>query len=117
MNWYRAVVLALVVLAAGACGSGSSATAPAPVRTHGVLVRVGGPPPGAPVALAGVEIHFQSATQSAGVRTDRHGRFAFAIAPGTYTVRIGRGGFSPVTVPRVVHVPHTGPLRLVENIR
>ena len=51
------------------------------------------------------------------MRTDRRGRFAFDVVPGTYTVAVGDGGFAPVTVPRVVHVPHTGRLRLVVNIR
>jgi hypothetical protein len=67
--------------------------------------------------MGGVEIRFVSATGSARARTDRHGRFAFDVSPGTYTVRVRTGGVVPVTVPHLVHVPHSGRLRLVVNIR
>jgi hypothetical protein len=113
MNWLRAAVV-LVAIPAAACGGGST---PHTVRTHGTLVRVGGPAPGGPVAMPGVRLHVQGEGGSADVRTDRHGRFAFDVVPGTYTVSITTGGLAPVTVPHVVHVPHTGRLRLVVNIK
>ncbi len=113
MIWYRATALLVALLVAG-CGNGSAAQT---VHTRGTLVRVGGPPPGGPVAMPGVRVHLQGDGGSADVRTDRHGRFAVDVAPGTYTVSITIGGVSPVTVPHVVHVPHTGRLRLVVNIR
>jgi hypothetical protein len=113
MNWSRATAL-LAALVVSGCGSGSAAH---PIRTHGTLVRVGGPAPGGPVAMAGVRVHLQGNGGSADVRTDRRGRFAFDVAPGTYTVSIRRGRVHVLTVPHIVRVPHAGPLRLVVNIR
>jgi hypothetical protein len=87
-----------------------------------MLVRVGGPPPGAPVALKGVVVRFRGAGRSAVVHTDRHGRFALDVEPGTYRVTITRGGPQTDTgsiqpFPRVIRVPHSGRVRLVVNIR
>ncbi len=113
MIWYRTTALLAALLVAG-CGNGSAVHT---VRTHGTLVRVGGPAPGAPVPIRGAHVHLEGAAGSADVRTDRHGRFAVDVAPGTYTVTITTGGVSPVTVPHIVHVPHAGRLRLVVNIR
>jgi hypothetical protein len=81
-----------------------------------MLVQVGGPAPGAPVALPGVRIEFRGNGAAAHVRTDGHGRFTVDLAAGTYTVHIGPHGI-PMAVPRIVHIPHAGSLRLVENIR
>jgi hypothetical protein len=113
MIWYRTTALLVALVVAG-CGNGSAVH---PVRTHGTLVRVGGPAPGAPVAMPGVRVHFQGDGASADARTDRHGRFSVDVAPGTYTVSITTGGVSPLTVPHIVRVPHTGRLRLVVNIK
>jgi hypothetical protein len=118
MIWYRPAVVLVALLVSG-CGSGSAAHT---VHVHGTLVRVGGPAPGAPVALGGVDVRFRDAGESAAVHTDRHGRFAFDVRPGTYRVTITAGGPQangrPIQpVPRVVHVPHTGRLRLVINIK
>ncbi|HEY3764562.1 MAG TPA: hypothetical protein VGL44_05350 [Gaiellales bacterium] len=112
----------IVALLVAGCGGGSSATTGQLVRTHGLLVRVGGPAPGAPVALHGVDVHFQGSGGAADVRTDRHGRFAFDVAPGRYRVTITTGGpqadgQSIHPVPQVIHVPHAGFLQLVVNIR
>jgi hypothetical protein len=87
-----------------------------------VLVRVGGPPPGAPVALNGAVVRFRHAGRSAVVHTDQRGRFSFDAEPGTYRVTIARGGpqmrgGSIQPFPRVIHVPHSGRVRLVVNIR
>ena len=115
MNWSRAVVL-LAVLLVSACGSGSTASS-RPVHTHGTLVRIGGPAAGGPVAMPAVRLEIEGDGESADVRTDRQGRFAFDVAPGTYTVSIRTGGLPPVTVPHVIHVPHAGRLRLVVSIK
>jgi hypothetical protein len=113
MNWFRVTAVFLAPLVCG-CGAGSGSHL---VRTHGTLVRVGGPAPGRPVAMAGVRVRLQGDGESADVRTDRHGRFAFDVAPGTYTVSIRPGGMHVLTVPHIVDVPHAGRLRLVVNIR
>ncbi|HXD70968.1 MAG TPA: carboxypeptidase-like regulatory domain-containing protein [Gaiellales bacterium] len=121
MKWSPATTVLAMLLAAG-CSGGSTPSTAGLVSTDGVLVRVGGPPPGAPVALTGVVVRFRGAGRSALVRTDRHGRFSFDGEPGTYRVTITRGG--PQTdsgsiqpFPRVIHVPHTGRVRLVVNIK
>jgi hypothetical protein len=121
MNWSPAALLVVALVAVG-CGGGSTPSTARPVRTDGVLVRVGGPPPGAPVALEGVVVRFRGAGRSAVVHTDRSGRFSFDVEPGTYRVTITRGG--PQTdggsiqpFPRVIHVPHAGRVRLVVSIR
>jgi hypothetical protein len=113
MIWYRATALLVALLVAG-CGTGSAAHT---VRTHGTLVQVGGPAPGAPVGIAGAQLTFQGNGASAAVRTDGHGRFTVDVAAGTYTVAVRSHGAAPVTVPHIVHIPHTGSLRLVVNIR
>jgi hypothetical protein len=112
MIWLRTTALLAALVVAG-CGSGSAAHT---VRTHGTLVRVGGPAPGPPVALPGVRVEFHGNGASAEVRTDGHGRFTVDLEAGTYTVRIGPHGI-PMAVPRIVRIPHAGSLRLVENIR
>ena len=118
VNWVRATVL-VGVFALSGCGGGS---APHLVRTHGTLVRVGGPAPGAPVALHGVRLHLEGGNGAADVRTDGHGRFVADLAPGTYTVTVTGGGpqadGQPIQpVPHVIHIPRSGRLRLVVNIR
>ena len=118
MNWYRPTSLVVALLVSG-CGTGSAAN---PVLTHGTLVRVGGPAPGAPVPIAGAAVHLQDAAGSADVRTDRRGRFVLDVGAGTYHVTITAGGSqadsSPIQpVPQVIHVPPAGSLRLVVNIR
>ena len=114
-----AVVVALLV---AGCGGGSTPPTAGLVHTDGVLVRVGGPPPGAPMALGDVVVRFRGADRSAVAETDRHGRFSVDVEPGTYRVTITRGGpqmgTGPIQpFPRVIHVPHGGRLRLVVNIR
>ena len=121
MNWSLAAAVLAVPLVSG-CGGGSTPSTAGLVRTDGVLVRVGGPPPGAPVALKGVAVRFRGAGRPAVVHTDRHGRFSFDVEPGTYRVTITRGGpqmdsGSIQPSPRVIHVPHSGQVRLVVNIR
>jgi hypothetical protein len=121
MNWSPAAAVLVALLVSG-CGGGSTPSTAGLVRTDGVLVRVGGPPPGAPVALEGVVVRFRGAGRSAVVHTDRHGRFSFAVEPGTYRVTITRGGpqmdsGSIQPFPRVIHVPQSGRVRLVVNIR
>ena len=113
MNWFRASVLLTALLASG-CGSGSAAHL---VRTRGTLDRVGGPAPGAPLGMNGIRVRFRGAGESVTIRTDRRGRFVFDAVPGTYTVSIRTGGLPPVPVPRVIHVPHAGPLRLIVSIK
>jgi hypothetical protein len=118
MIWYRTTALMVALVVAG-CGNSSATHA---VRTHGTLMRVGGPAPGAPVAVTGVHLRFHGSGGSADVRTDRHGRFGVDIAPGTYRVTITRGGpqadGQPIPpVPHVVRIPHAGSVRLVVNIR
>lgn len=107
----------MVALLVSGCGSGSGAATGNLVRTHGLLVRVGGPAPGGPVAMPGVRLHLLGGGGSADVRTDGHGRFAVDLAPGTYTVSLRTSGVPAVTVPHVVVVPHAGRLRLVVNVK
>ncbi|HEY2869982.1 MAG TPA: hypothetical protein VGJ11_10740, partial [Gaiellales bacterium] len=109
----------LVALLLSGCGGGSASTPTTAnlVRTHGVLVRVGGPAPGGPLAMQGVRLRFQGSAGSADVRTDRQGRFGFGLAPGTYTVHVLSGGLPPLTIPHTVHVPHASRLRLVVSIK
>jgi hypothetical protein len=121
MNRFRATALVVVLLASGCAGWSSSTTA-RPVHTHGVLVRVGGPAPGAPVALSGVRLHFAGKGGSADVRTDHHGGFSVDLAPGTYRVTVTSGGpqsgnHSIQPFPKIIQVPHSGRLRLVVSIR
>ncbi|HKV67627.1 MAG TPA: hypothetical protein VJN72_06020, partial [Gaiellales bacterium] len=109
--------LLLVALIAVGCGGGSTPLTAGLVRTDGILLRVGGPAPGDPVAMPGVRLHFQGGAGSADVRTDRHGRFGFRLAPGTYTVHVLSGGLPPTTAPHTIHLPHAGRLRLVVSIK
>src|SRR5262245_13382512 len=107
MKWSPAAAV-LAVLVVSGCGGGSTASTAGLVRTHGMLVRVGGPAPGGPVAMPGIRLRFQAPGASADVRTDRHGRFAFDVAPGTYTVSVLGSGLAPITVPHTIRVPHSG---------
>jgi hypothetical protein len=121
MERFRATALLAVLLASG-CAGWSSSSAGQLVRTDGVLVRVGGPAPGAPVALPGVRLHFEGNGGFADVRTGQGGRFAVDLAPGTYRVSITGGGPEAngrplAPAPHVVHIPHAGRLRLVVSIR
>jgi hypothetical protein len=120
VKWSCAAALLAALLVPG-CGGGAAPPGAGLVRTHGVLVRVGGPSPGAPVGLRGVLVRFHGAGRSAVVHTGRHGRFTFDVAPGTYRVTITAGGpqadgGSIQPFPRLVHVPRSGRLRLVVNI-
>lgn len=121
VNWSPAAVVVVALLVAG-CGGGSTPPTAGLVRADGVLVRVGGPPPGAPTALRDVVVRLRDADRSVVAHTDRHGRFSLEVEPGTYRVTITRGG--PQTdsgsiqpFPRVIHVPHSGRVRLVVSIR
>lgn len=121
MSWYRVSALVLLALAASACAGGASTTASGLVRTRGVIVRVGGPPPGSPRPIA-AEFRVTGPGGSATGRADRHGRFTFLLAPGTYRITItGHGpesdGRPMQPVPDVIHVRPSGPrLRLVVSI-
>jgi hypothetical protein len=116
VKWSCAAALVAALLVAG-CGGASSSTTEGLVRTHGVLVRVGGPAPGGPVAMPGVRLHFQGSAGSRDVRTDRHGRFSFAVAAGRYVVSVRTGGLPPLPVPHAIIVPHAGRLRLVVSVK
>jgi hypothetical protein len=122
MVWYRVSALVLLVLAVAACAGGGSSTATAPVRTWGVIVRVGGPSPGSPRPIAAA-YRVMGANGTATGRADRHGRFALLLEPGTYHFAItGRGPESdgrPIQpVPHVIHVGPAGAhIRLVVSIR
>ncbi len=80
------------------------------------------PRPAGPVLLGGVHLRFTGTDGSAAVRTGTAGRFAIELAPGTYRVTITSGGPQadgrPIQpVPRTIHVPRSGRLRLVVNIK
>ena len=82
-----AAVLAASAIATGCLGGGSHADV-ATVPTTGVVVTVGGPAPGAPAPIPGVELRLVGAGGSVNVRADRRGRFTADLAPGTYRVTI-----------------------------
>jgi hypothetical protein len=118
-----AAVLAASAIATGCLGGAPRAdvvTAP----TTGVIVTVGGPAPGAPAPIPGVELRQVGAGGSVNVRADRRGRFTADLAPGTYRVAItGHGptakGLPMQPTPHEIVVPHAGghPLRLVVSIK
>ena len=118
-----AAVLAASAIATGCLGGAPHAdlvTAP----TTGVIVTVGGPAPGAPAPIPGVELRLVGAGGSVNVRADRRGRFTADLAPGTYRVAItGHGptanGLPMQPTPHEIVVPHAGghPLRLVVSIK
>jgi hypothetical protein len=122
MHWYRASALVLLALALSACAGGSSTTPSGLVRTRGVIVTVGGPPPGSPQPIP-AEFRVTGANAAATGRADRHGRFALLLEPGTYRITItGHGpesdGRPMQPVPNVIHVGPSGArIRLVVSIR
>jgi len=122
MNRSRAALLALAVLAAGACGSGGAGTTADVIRTHGTIVRVGGPAPGSPLPIPGARLEIRGRGGVVDVRSDRDGRFTFSLPAGTYRVRsvvaslLHNRFLQPV--PRVIHVrPHARPLHLFVDIK
>ena len=82
-----AAVLVASAIASGCLGGGSHPDV-ATVPTTGVVVTVGGPAPGAPAPIPGVELRLVGAGGSVNVRADRRGRFTADLAPGTYRVTI-----------------------------
>ena len=118
-----AAVLAASAIATGCLGGAPHAdlvTAP----TTGVIVTVGGPAPGAPAPIPGVELRLVGAGGSVNVRADRRGRFTADLAPGTYRVAITdhgptANGLPMQPTPHKIVVPHAGgpPLRLVVSIK
>ena len=123
MIWYRALAVALLAIVVSACAGGSSSTSDGLVRTRGVILTVGGPPPGAPRSISGAEFKVDGSGKGADVIADRHGRFAFDLAPGTYRITIT--GHAPMSgnafiQPRhgtIVVRPERPPVRLVVDIR
>ena len=127
MNLIRPVA-ATAVLAALAVATGCLGGAPhadvATVPTTGVIVTVGGPAPGAPAPIPGVELRLVGAGGSIHVRADRRGRFTADLAPGRYRVTItGHGPMSDgrlmQPMPDAIVVEHAGaqPVRLVVSIK
>ena len=85
-----AAVLAVSALATGCLGGAPHADV-ATVPTTGVIVTVGGPAPGAPAPIPGVELRLVGAGGSVNVRADRRGRLTDAIVvphPGDHPVRL-----------------------------
>jgi Carboxypeptidase regulatory-like domain len=122
MIWSRAILPVVAVAAAAACGGGGGGSAAHLVRTHGTIVRVGGPMPGSPLPIAGARLEIRGRGGSTQVRSDRHGRFAFDLPPGTYRVTaIGHSllhNASLQPIPQVIHVrAHARPLRLYVDIK
>jgi hypothetical protein len=118
MIWYRTTALLVALLVAG-CGNGSAAQT---VHTHGTLVRVGGPPPGGPMAIPGARLEIRGRGGSVRVRTDRHGRFTFDLPAGVYHVRaLGHSVLDNrflQPVPREIHVrAGAPPLHLYVDIK
>ena len=116
------------VLAASAMASGCLGGAPhadvTTVPTTGVIVTVGGPAPGAPAPIPGVELRLVGAGGSVNVRADRRGRFTADLAPGRYRVTItGHGptanGVPMQPTPDAIVVPPAGghPVRLAVSIK
>ena len=116
-------VLVASAIASGCLGGGSHPDV-ATVPTTGVVVTVGGPAPGAPAPIPGVELRLVGAGGSVNVRADRRGRFTADLAPGTYRVAItGHGptanGQPMQPTPDTIRVPHAPghPLRLAVSIK
>ena len=88
-----AAVLAGSAIATGCLGGAAHDDATVP--TTGVIVTMGGPAPGAPAPIPGVELRLVGAGGSVNVRADRRGRFTADLAPGHYRVTItGHGPMS-----------------------
>ncbi|HVI16734.1 MAG TPA: hypothetical protein VM712_00050, partial [Gaiellales bacterium] len=105
-----AAVLAASAIAGG-CLGGVSHDDVATVPTTGVVVTVGGPAPGAPAPIPGVELRLVGAGGSVNLRADQRGRFTVDLAPGTYRVTItGHGptanGLPMQPTPTAIVVPH-----------
>jgi hypothetical protein len=124
MNWYRPLMVVLLAFVVSGCGGGAaSSTAGDLVRTKGVIVTIGGPPPGSPRPIAGARFEVKGSSESAGVHADRHGGFAFDLVPGTYRITIT--GHAPMSgnafiQPRhgtIVVRPGGRPIRIVVDIR
>jgi len=118
-----AAVLVASAIATGCLGGGPHADV-ATVHTTGVIVTVGGPAPGAPAPIPGVELRLVGAGGSVNVRANRRGRFTAVLAPGTYQVTItGHGptasGQPMQPTPDTIRVPHAPghPLRLAVSIK
>lgn len=76
---FIAVVTASVSILVGCCGqSGSDQT------VTGLLVRVGGPPPGSPVPLPGTVVARNTAGGQFTTTTGNNGRFQLSLPQGTY---------------------------------
>ena len=106
------------------CLGGGSHPDVATVPTTGVVVTVGGPAPGAPAPIPGVELRLVGAGGSVNVRADHRGRFTAALAPGTYRVAItGHGptanGQPMQPTPDTIRVPRAPghPLPLAVSIK
>lgn len=127
MNLIRpvaAAVLAALAMAATGCLGGAPHADVATVPTTGVIVTVGGPAPGAPAPIPGVELRLVGAGGSVNVRADRRGRFTADLAPGPYRVTItGHGptadGVLMQPRPDAIVVGRAGghPVRLVVSVR
>ena len=118
-----AAVLVASAIASGCLGGGSHPDV-ATVPTTGVVVTVGGPAPGAPAPIPGVELRLVGAGGSVNVRADHRGRFTADLAPGTYRVTItGHGptanGQPMQPTPDTIRVPRAPghPLRLAVSIK
>jgi hypothetical protein len=94
-TWLRRVVIAIVVLSSGVVAYAWSASRPSH-SVAGVVVTEGGPPPSTPGAsdvrpdANATVIVIGASANGRHIRrtetTDRHGRFALRLPPGTYTV-------------------------------
>ncbi|MBO0823253.1 MAG: hypothetical protein J2P27_05265 [Actinobacteria bacterium] len=89
MKWSTCVIvlpLTAILLLAGCSGNAA----------HGIIAgtfeRVGGPPPGAPVALPGHVVAVNSAGAQFTVAVTKSGRFRLAVPPGVYQL----AGYSPL---------------------
>jgi hypothetical protein len=126
MNWYRALAVVLLALVVSACASGGSAATTdglVLVRTRGVIVTIGGPPPGAPRPIAGARFKVDGNADGATVRANSHGRFAFDLTPGTYRITItghapmSGNAFMQPRHPTIVVPPGGGRIRIIVDIR
>ena len=79
------LLIPLLVLAAVVAGCNGSSQA-TDVQVHGTVQTVGGPAPGAPSPIAGARFRLVGNGTSVSVRADDAGRFAVALAPGSYRV-------------------------------